>query len=148
MIGGILVGIGVTALIFFVVWLLKNGGKPNPVVYVLLAVSLLILCVEGIWMVRTIQANRTISRIETVELVGNESPVDKTMAESSETVRQTVMVTVTKARNRSIWAFVITAIVLGVVMYAGYRAGSSDVRTRGNDGPTGDSSFGTDYLDF
>lgn len=148
MIGGILVGIGVTALIFFVVWLLKNGGKPNPVVYVLLAVSLLILCVEGIWMVRTIQANRAISRIETVELVGNESPVDKTMAESSETVRQTVMVTVTKARNRSIWAFVITAIVLGVVMYAGYRAGSSDVRTRGNDGPTGDSSFGTDYLDF
>lgn len=106
MIGGILVGIGVTALIFFVVWLLKNGGKPNPVVYVLLAVSLLILCVEGIWMVRTIQANQTISRIETVELVGNESPVDKTMAESSETVRQTVMVTVTKARNRSIWAFV------------------------------------------
>lgn len=118
MIGGILVGIGVTALIFFVVWLLKNGGKPSPVVYVLLAVSLLILCVEGIWMVKTIQANRTINRIETVELVGNENPVDKTMAESSGAVRQKVMVTVTKARNRSIWAFVITAIVLGGLMCA------------------------------
>lgn len=31
MIGGILVGIGVAALIFFVVWLLKNGGKPKCV---------------------------------------------------------------------------------------------------------------------
>ncbi len=143
MIGGILVGIGVTALIFFVVWLLKNGGKPSPVVYVLLAVSLLILCVEGIWMVKTIQANRTINRIETVELVGNENPVDKTMAESSGAVRQKVMVTVTKARNISILAFVISAIVLGVLMYAVFpdtsRRRVTETRTGSFRGPRRDS---------
>ena len=62
MIGGLLAGIGITALIFFVVWLLKNGNSPTPAVYVLLIVSLLVLCIEGIWMVKAIKAKRNIER--------------------------------------------------------------------------------------
>lgn len=62
MIGGLLAGIGITGLMFFVVWLLKNGNSPTPAVYVLLIVSLLVLCIEGIWMVKAIKANRNIDR--------------------------------------------------------------------------------------
>lgn len=148
MIGGILIGICVTALIIFVVWLLKNGSSPTPVVYVLLVVSLLVLCIEGIWVVKTIQANRAINRIVTVEQIEEGGIADNTVVESSRTVHKSVEVTVTKERNRSIWTIIITAIVLGVLMYAGYGVGSSNVGTRGNYGATGDSDFGTDYLNF
>ena len=148
MIGGILIGVCVTALIFFLVWLLKNGSSPTPAVYLLLVVGLLVLCVEGIWMVKTIQANREINRTVTVEQIEEGSSADNTVVESSKIVHKSVEVTVTKVRNGSIWTFVISAIVLGVLMYAGYGVGSSNVGTRGNYGATGDSDFGTDYLNF
>lgn len=118
MIGGILVGICVTALIFFLVWLLKNGSSPTPAVYLLLVGGLLVLCVEGIWMVKTIQANREVNSTVTVEQIEEGSSADNTVVESSKIVHKSVEVTVTKVRNGSIWTFVISAIVLGVLMYA------------------------------
>lgn len=55
MFGGILIGIGVTALAFFVAWLLRGGSRPSPIVYLLMVVALVILCVESVLMVK---ANR------------------------------------------------------------------------------------------
>lgn len=118
MIGGILIGICVTALIFFLVWLLKNGSSPTPAVYLLLVVSLFVLCLEGIWMVKTIQANREVNKTVIVEQIEEGESADNTLVESSKIVHKSVEKTVTKVRNGSIWTFVVTAIVLGGLMYA------------------------------
>lgn len=158
MIGGILAGIGITALIFLVVWLLKNGNSPTPAVYVLLVISLLVLCIEGIWMVKAIKAKRNIERTmvlvqetvmsnlpeqgldytvqpsqeaavclglnvlvpSAVDLIEEKGLAGKTVTESMEIIRQSVMTSVSKRKRKAIWTVVITAIVLGGVMYVAF----------------------------
>lgn len=78
MIGGILIGIGITALAFILVWLLRKGNTPSVFTYVLLALMLVVLCIEGVMMNVAIKArNRAGNVTETVkELVMNNLPTE------------------------------------------------------------------------
>lgn len=67
MIGGILIGIGITALAFIIVWLLKQGNTPSVFTYILIVVMLIVLCFEGILMISSIKARDKVGNVtETV----------------------------------------------------------------------------------
>ena len=63
MIGGILIGVGVTALAFILVWLLKSGNTPSIFTYILTAVMLVALCLEGVLMVSAVKARNKVGNI-------------------------------------------------------------------------------------
>ena len=58
MIGGILIGIGVTALSFLVVWLLRKGDNPSLLSLILLVAALVGLSIEGIMLNTAIKAKK------------------------------------------------------------------------------------------
>lgn len=60
MIGGILIGIGVTALAFLFVLLLRNGNTPSPLSFLVLLVALAVLCIEGVVMNLAIKAKHNL----------------------------------------------------------------------------------------
>lgn len=69
MIGGILIGIGIAAFIFLVVWILKKGNKPSIFTYLAIAVAAVVLSIEGTLMLKAIDAKQNIGR--TMSLVQN-----------------------------------------------------------------------------
>lgn len=78
MIGGILIGIGITALSFVLVWLLKKGNTPSIFTYILIALMLVVLCIEGVLMNVAIKAKNKAGNVtETVkELVMTNLPTE------------------------------------------------------------------------
>lgn len=67
MIGGILIGLGITILAFLVVWLLKQGNTPSVFTYILIVVMLVVLCIEGVFMMSSIKAQDKVGNVtETV----------------------------------------------------------------------------------
>ena len=62
MIGGILIGIGVSALAFLIVWLLRGGANPSPATYIVLLVTLVVLCIEGVLMKKAFQAKNNLNQ--------------------------------------------------------------------------------------
>lgn len=67
MFGGILIGIGITALTFIIVWVLKKGNKPSIFTYIAVFVAAVVLSVESILMLKAIHAKDNTDR--TVGLV-------------------------------------------------------------------------------
>lgn len=67
MFGGILIGIGITALAFVIVWVLKKGNKPSLFTYIAVIVAAVVLSVESILMLKAIGAKDNTDR--TVNLV-------------------------------------------------------------------------------
>lgn len=67
MVGGILIGIGVAALSFLVVWLLRKGDNPSLLSLILLVAALVALSIEGVMMSTAIKAKK--STDNTVSLV-------------------------------------------------------------------------------
>ena len=47
MFGGILIGIGIAALSFAIVWVLKKGNKPSLFTYIAVLVAVVVLSIEG-----------------------------------------------------------------------------------------------------
>lgn len=67
MFGGILIGIGIAALAFVIVWVLKKGNKPSIFTYITAIAAVVVLSVESILMLKAIQAKDNTDR--TVGLV-------------------------------------------------------------------------------
>lgn len=67
MFGGILIGIGIAALAFVIVWVLKKGNKPSLFTYIAAIAAVVVLSVESILMLKAIQAKDNTDR--TVGLV-------------------------------------------------------------------------------
>lgn len=67
MFGGILIGIGIAALAFVIVWVLKKGNKPSIFTYIAAIAAVVVLSVESILMLKAIQAKDNTDR--TVGLV-------------------------------------------------------------------------------
>ena len=67
MFGGILIGIGIAALAFVIVWVLKKGNKPSIITYIAAIAAVVVLSVESILMLKAIQAKDNTDR--TVGLV-------------------------------------------------------------------------------
>ena len=68
MIGGILIGIGIAAFIFLVVWILKKGNKPSIFTYLVIAVAAVVLSIEGTLMLKAIDAKQNIGRTMSLRL--------------------------------------------------------------------------------
>lgn len=62
MIGGILIGIGISTFIFLLAWLLRGGSKPSPITYLLLGLVLIVMSIEGILMMRAIDAKNNLAQ--------------------------------------------------------------------------------------
>lgn len=62
MIGGILIGIGVSALAFLIVWLLRGGAKPSPATYIVLLVAVVVLSIEGVLMNKAFHAKNNLNQ--------------------------------------------------------------------------------------
>ena len=67
MFGGILIGIGIAALAFVILWVIKKGSKPSIFTYLAVFIAAVVLSVESILMLKAIQAKDNTDR--TVNLV-------------------------------------------------------------------------------
>lgn len=67
MIGGILIGIGITALMFLAIWVLRKGNKPSIFTYVVVLAAVVVLSLESILMLKAIDAKSNTDK--TVALV-------------------------------------------------------------------------------
>ena len=55
---GIIIGVGITILVFIVAWLLRKKSQPSVLTYIVAIVALIVLSIEGIHTNSTIRAKR------------------------------------------------------------------------------------------
>lgn len=63
---GIIIGVGITILVFIVAWLLRRKSQPSVLTYIVTIVALIVLSIEGIYANSTIKAKRNINDTFTI----------------------------------------------------------------------------------